>query len=159
MYIRYEYYKALYDPVNEKAFTRFSFDACRHIDRLTTGIDGVKKLKIAFPTDEDSAEAVKRCTAAVLNFLIRIDSLEKAALSANEYVQTENGLQKKVISSVTAGNESISFSSGDAKTVFDASLADTEVRSREIANIVREYLSGVTDANGVNLLYMGCYPV
>ena len=58
-----------------------------------------------------------------------------------------------------AGNESISFSFGDAKTLADVSAADISTRNQAISNIVYEFLSGVADANGVNLLYMGQYPL
>ena len=159
MYIQYEKYTQLYDPVDEKTFNRISYDACRHIDRLTTGIDGVNKLKTAFPTDENAAEAVKRCAAAVINFLIQVETLEKTASSMRGYTETANGLQGKVVSSVAAGNESVSFSSGDIKTLADVAVSDISARNKAISNIVYEYLSGVADANGVNLLYMGQYPV
>lgn len=159
MYITFKEYTALYGAVEENAFNRISYDACRHIDRLTTGIDGVKKLKTAFPTDEDAAEAVKRCTAAVINFLIQLDTLEKTAASGRGYTETANGLQGKVVSSVAAGNESVSFSSGDAKTLADVASSDISARNQAISNIVYEYLSGIADSNGVNLLYMGQYPL
>lgn len=159
MYIQREEYTQLYDPIDEKIFNRISYEACIHIDRLTTGIDGVKKLKTAFPTDEDAAEAVKRCTAAVINFLIQVDALEKTAASVRGYNETVNGLQGKVVSSVAAGNESVSFSSGDTKTLTDVAASDISIRNQAISNIVYEYLSGVADAKGVNLLYMGQYPV
>ena len=159
MYIQREEYTQLYDPIDEKTFNRISYDACRHIDRLTTGIDGVKKLKTAFPTDEDAAKAVKRCTAAVINFLIQLDALEKTASSVRGYTETSNGLQGKVVSSVAAGNESVSFSAGDTKTLADVSASDVSTRNQAISNIVYEYLSGIADSNGVNLLYMGQYPL
>lgn len=158
MYITFEEYTALYGTVEESDFNRISYNACRHIDRLTTGIDGVKKLKKAFPTDEDAAEAVKRCAAAVINFLIQLDALEKTAASARGYTETANGLRGKVVSSVAAGNESVSFSTEGTKTIADVSASDISTRNQAISNIVYEHLSGVADSNGVNLLYMGQYP-
>jgi hypothetical protein len=159
MYIGYKEYEQIYDPIDEKTFNRISYDACRHIDKITTGIDGVKKLKIAFPTNEDAAEAVKRCTAAVINFLSQLDTLEKTSASVRGYSETANGLQGKVVSSISAGNESVSFSSGDTKTLVDVSVSDISTRDQVISNIVYAYLSGVADSNGVNLLYMGQYPL
>ena len=38
-------------------------------------------------------------------------------------------------------------------------MADAAQKERTIREIVKEYLSGVADANGVNLLFMGVYPV
>lgn len=158
MYISYDEYAALYGSVD--CFDRLCYDACRHIDRLTTSVDGVKKLKVAFPADEDSAAAVKHCAARVINILAQIQSAESAAAQGCGYIQTENGLQSKVISSVSAGNETVSFSAGGTiKTVIDAASVDTVAREKLIRDTVREYLSGATDANGVNLLYMGPYPI
>ena len=158
MYITVDEYIALYDPVDRGTFNRLSFDACRYIDRHTTGIDGVKKLQKAFPVDEYSKTAVKHCAAAIVNFLIQIDAAEKNAAATRGYTETGNGFQGKVVSSVSAGNESISYSSGDAKTAVELALADTSAKNKVISDIVYDYLSGITDANGVNLLYMGSYP-
>ena len=62
-----------------------------------------------------------------------------------------------MISSVSAGNESISYSVGNA-TMIDKALSDPTVKEKLFRDTIREGLSGVTDANGVNLLYMGVYP-
>ena len=159
MYITLEEYASIYGSIDGQSFNRLAFDACRCIDRHTTGIDGVKKLKVAFPSDEDSAEAVKRCAAEIVNFLFQIQEAEKTASAGRGYQQTENGLRGKVVTSVSAGNESVSYSSGSFQsTAFDAAVADRSIRDRLIIRTVRDYLSGVSDANGVNLLYMGVYP-
>lgn len=159
MYIQYEEYTSLYDPIDQKLFNRLSYDACRYLDRLTTGVDGVKKLKVAFPVDEDSAKSVKHCAAKIVNILLQIQEAEQSVSMGRGYIQTENGLQGKVVSSVAAGNESISFSSGgNQKISIDAAVSDLSARDNLIFSTIREYLSGMTDANGVNLLYMGVYP-
>jgi hypothetical protein len=158
MYISFDEYTALYDPIEERDFNRLVFQACQAVDNLTTGVDGVKKLKVAFPVDEDSADAVKRCVASVTNLLYQIQEAEKSAFLARGYMETANGLQGKVVSSVSAGNESVSFASGGGSTSVDKAVTNIAERNRLIQSIVREYLSGVTDANGVNLLYMGVYP-
>ncbi|MBQ7767563.1 MAG: hypothetical protein IJ403_01620 [Oscillospiraceae bacterium] len=159
MYITFEEYATIYGSIDDGSFYRLAFDACRYIDRHTTGIDGVKKLKVAFPSDEDSAEAVKRCAAEIVNLLFQIQEAEKNASVGRGYLQTENGLQGKVVTSVSAGNESVSYSTGSFQsTEIDVAAADRSVRDRLISSTVRDYLSGVSDANGVNLLYMGVYP-
>lgn len=158
MYISYKEYTALYDYFDEKLFNRLAFDACRYIDRLTTGVDGVKKLKVAFPLNEDDAAAVKRCAAHIVNFLHQIHEAEKSASVGRGYEQTSNGLRGRVVSSVTAGSESVSYSAGTQKTAVDVAVESPAERERMIREMVREYLSGVADANGVNLLYMGRYP-
>ena len=159
MYISYEEYKTLYDDIEEKLFNRLAYDACREIDRLTAGADGVKKLRAYFPSDADAVDAVKRCAAHVTNFLAQIHEAEKSASMGRGLTQTANGLQGKIISSVSAGNESISYSTGAGKTAVDVAVADPETKENMIRNVVRKYLSGVADANGVNLLYLGRYPM
>lgn len=159
MYITYSEYAAFYEPIDERTFDFISYEAERVIDKMTTGIDGIKKLKVAFPTDEDSAEAVRRCTAKIINILYQIQEAEDSASVGRGYIQTENGLQGKVVSSVSAGNESISFSSGGTQaSAIDAAVSDLSARDTLISGTIREYLFGVQDANGVNLLYMGVYP-
>lgn len=159
MYITYSEYTALYDTIEEKVFIRLAYDACCHIDRQTTGVDGVKKLKVAFPADEDSAAAIKHCAANLVYILYQINEAEQSASAGRGYVQAENGMHGKVIASVSAGNESVSYSAGSsAKTTIDSAVSDMTARNDLIRNTVREYLSGISDANGVNLLYMGAYP-
>ena len=70
-YIDYEYYKSLYGEkaIQETDFNRFLWDAEREIDKATSGVDGVRKLQIAFPTSDYDAEAVKRCICALIEFL------------------------------------------------------------------------------------------
>ena len=159
MYITFDDYTSLYDTIEKRVFNNLAFDACRVMDIHTTGIDNVKKLKVAFPTDEDSSEVVKRCAAKMVNTLYQIRQAEVAAMESRGYESTEQGMRGKVISSVSAGNESISYATGNSSaTAIDAAVKDKTARDKLLADIVWEYLSGVTDANGVNLLYMGRYP-
>lgn len=158
MYLKYEDYQNLYDPMDEKTFNRLAFDACRYLDRLTAGIDGVKKLKVAFPVDEDAASAVKHCAAKIVNILFQIQEAETSASVGRGYEKTESGIRGKVVSSVSAGNESISYSSGSQITAIDAAVSDLAAREHLVFSTIRQYLSGVQDANGVSLLYMGVYP-
>lgn len=160
-YIEYKDYIRLYKSIPITDFDRLSWEACRKIDAATTGADGVKKLKYAFPTDEDNAEAVKRCACALVNTLYQIQQAEYSAKSTVGYTETENGLQPKVISSISAGNESVSFAVGsnlNTKTVIDKALSDKTMQNQIFNDTIHEYLSGISDANGVNLLFMGRYP-
>lgn len=157
MYITLEQYTQIYDAIDDKTFNRLCFDACRVMDIHTTGIDNVKKLKLFFPSDSDAAEAVKSCAAKLINLLHQIDKAEESAVGA--YENSEMGIRGKYIQSISAGNESISYTSGETgKTAVDKAVADKSNRDRLLADTVREYLSGVADDNGVNLLYIGKYP-
>lgn len=165
MYITLEEYTTYYndmdlEPMDEYLFRRLSMDACRYVDIHTTGIDNIKKLKIAFPTDENDAAAVKFCAAKVLHFLHQIHTAELSAMETRGYEATEQGMRGKVISSVTAGNESITYSAGTsaAALAVDAAVKDKTTKEKMVADMIWESLSGVADANGVNLLFMGRYP-
>ena len=159
MYITFEDYIRWYSPIDENIYERLAIEACRTKDKYTTGIDSVRKLKKAFPVDEDSAYAVKFTAAQLVNTLYQIYEAEQAANMSRGYIETENGLQRKIISRVEAGNEAISYMEGQGSTTaIDVAVKDTAAKRKMLFNIVRDGLSGVEDANGVNLLYMGVYP-
>ena len=159
MYVSFEEYIGMYDLIDGRVFNNLAYEACRVMDVHTTGIDNVKKLKRFFPTDDDSAEAVKRCAAKLVNTLYQIQQAEASAAMGRGYTQTDQGLRRQIISRVEAGNEAISYSeTKNANTEIDAAVADRTARDRLLAGIVWDYLRGIEDANGVNLLYVGMYP-
>lgn len=159
MYISFAQFTTLYDSIDENLFNRLAFDAERTIDNHTTGLDGVKKLRVAFPTAEYDAAAVMQCAGNVENLLHQIHEAEQTLNTARGYTETENGLRGNVISQIQSGSESISYSEAKHSTSsIDAAVADKTVRDKMIASTIREHLSGIKDANGVNLLYMGRYP-
>lgn len=164
-YIDYEYYKTLFGDkaIPEQDFNRLVWDACKRIDNATTGVDNIKKLKVAFPTEEDDIEAVKRCVCEILTIGYKIEQAEARVESSQGYIELEDGtVMNKQVASRSAGNESISYvtsTSTNTATLIDKCLADKGAQKQLYSDTIREYLSGVTDANGVNLLYMGIYPV
>ena len=161
-YIDYEYYKSLYgeEKMSELDFNRILWIAEREIDKATTGIDNVKKLKVAFPVDEDDAEVVKRCVVELVNFLYQLEEAEKNANSLYQLTERHDGtLQGKVVTSVSAGNETINFAVGKASdTALGNAVKGFQNREQTVHQLIRSYLSGVSDANGVNLLFVGKYP-
>lgn len=160
-YVDYGYYQALYGnkAIPDADFNRLSWEACRKLDVMTSGVDNVKKLKAAFPVNEDDAEAVRRCICKLIDAMSQIEKTADAINQGRGYVETVNGLQGKIVSSVSAGNESVSYSAGGRnETVIDKAIADKAAQDKLYADIITECLSGATDANGVNLLYMGRYP-
>ena len=162
-YADYEFYKTLYGEksISETDFNRLSWDASKRIDAATTTVDGIKKLKIAFPTDEDDSEAVKRCLCELINILYKLEQAEERVNASQGFVQREDGtVSSKLVSSVSAGNESISYSTNNisAATLIDKALSDKTVQEQLYRDTIAKYLSGVTDKNGINLLYAGRYP-
>ena len=162
MYIDYEYYKSLYGEkaIPEADFNRLLWDAEREIDKATSGVDGVKKLKVAFPTDEEDVETVKRCVCALVEFLKQIEDAERNANSAGQYTERADGsMQGKVVASVAAGNESITYAVGkSADTAISNAIKDLHSKDVAVYQFITSKLSGVSDANGVNLLFGGRYP-
>lgn len=161
-YVTYEYYKALYGDkaIAEADFNRLLWDAEREIDKATSGVDNVRKLKVAFPIDEEDAETVKRCVAELVGFLDRLETAERNASAVEQYTERADGsMQGKVVSSVSAGNESISYAVGkSADTTVSNAIKDLQSREAAIYQLITSKLSGVSDSNGVNLLYCGRYP-
>ena len=146
-YITEAKYEALYGPIETADFTRSAFDASRFMDAMTTGIDNVKKLKTAMPTGDD-AEVVEMCCAKLINLMKTIES-------ANGFVTREDGtVISKAVSSISSGSESMSFGG----SAVSAAASDISVRNTLFRDTVKAFLSGIEDANGVNLLYMGRYP-
>lgn len=149
-YLTYEEYVAYYPDADEATFKRLDFEAERILDYQTTGIDNVRKLKVAFPTDADDANIVKQCIIRMVNILQTLEELDSVAVGhAVQYGGTVN--------SVSSGSESISFGSGNGTALLEASKSP-EAKAQLLKNTIKLYLSGIEDANGVNLLYMGRYP-
>lgn len=158
-YVTYDYYKSIYgeDSMPETDFNRLSWEACRRVDTLT-----LNKLKFAFPTNEDDIEAVRRCVCKLIDIAGQIEAANKRVTEGQGYITDESGaLRGKVVSSVSSGSESISYTAKaeSGSTLIDAVLSDKAAQERLYRDTVREYLSLVPDSNGVNLLYAGIpYP-
>ena len=159
-YITYTDYKSLSGgDLDDVSFSRLEWEARKKLNYYTTGVDGIQKLKHAFPTDPDDVESVKRCMCEVVSVMNQIEAAERLAEAVRGYTETESGLQRKVISRVESGSEAISYMEGNGiSSVIDAAVSDNYAREKLFRDTIREYLSGVCDANGVNLLYLGAYP-
>lgn len=142
-YLKLEDYTAMYGVIEGTLFSRFSFEAEKIIDNHTTTLDGVKKLRVAFPTDPYSVECITHCMGILVYMM-------------SEMFVADNTETKK-IASVSSGSESISYVTGDS--LIDKMRTDIGERDKAFASLVKEYLSGVTDENGVPLLYRGAYPI
>ena len=160
MYISYDDYIEWYEPMERTLFKRLEMESRQLIDRHTTGMDNLRKLQRFFPTDEYDAAAVKFCAAKIINALYQILQAENTAEASRGYESTEHGLRGKIISSISAGNESISYATGGSAsaTAIEEATKDMTTRRKMLSQIVMDGLRGVRDANGVNLLYMGEYP-
>ena len=151
MYASYADYVSYFgEDISQQEFRRFANEADRAMDRATTGIDNVKKLKVAFP--QKDTDVVIFCACKIINCLKQIADIQ----ASTGFSEGTNGTTGKVIASISSGNESISYTSGD--TAITRAAVDVSEKSKLIADVIKSSFSGVTDANGVNLMYMGVYP-
>lgn len=146
MIVNYYLFTNLYgtDSVDQATFNRLSWNAEKVVKDAVTGVDGICKLDFAFPDTEADVEAVKRCVCALIDIMAKIDRAENDAQS------------NKVVKSVSAGNESISYDTNSG--LIGAVLKDKTAQSKLYTDTVKEYLRGSKDKNGVNLLFSGVYP-
>ena len=152
-----EFYSAHPELADKGVYDKCGMTAQRWIDRFTMGVDLVKKLAYAFPTNEDDAKAVKDCWIELCLTAWRIEEA-RSILEAG--VQTINGaIVPQLVSSISSGSESISFATnGAGDNQYVRCAKDNSAGLALASSIVREMLSGYKDANGVNLLYLGRYP-
>lgn len=160
MYITYDAYKTIYgdEDFTEADFNRLGFRAQRVLDDLTTGVDGVRKLAVAMPTEEYAKECVVRCLGELIHLSAQVEVTRNAGAAAKQAdgtVATSNA-----VTSVSSGAESMTFASGSAVSSAIREAAGSTAAERQLYTAtVREYLSGIDDANGVRLLFGGRYPV
>lgn len=158
MYATAEKFAQLYPSAPSGTYERFAWDAQKALDNITTTVDGVKKLRIAFPTDEDDAEAVQRAFCAVVDALRQIADAQAAATAASGYVQTEGGYVSGGIRSISAGGESITYGvDASAETDITRAAKSAAATKSYIRELIEGYLRGARDDNGINLLYSGAY--
>ena len=153
-YVTHEYFTSLYDQVDEKRFANLEWEARRIVDAHTTGVDNVRKLRVAFPVDEDDAEAVRRCMGKLIKLIMDIEDAEKGR---GLIERPDGSVSSGVVSSISSGSESISYAADGGRAI-DAAVSDISARNKLYSQTVRQMLSGVSDANGVSLLYVGVYP-
>lgn len=158
MYADFTYYTTEYGGKVLKSaddFNHFARKAERRLDAITGN-----KLQFAFPVKEKDVESVKDCLCELTEFLYQVDAYQTAAMdSVGVVAQADGTVKGKVVSSISSGSESISYStSGSANTSIMDAAKDKKVMDMQIYGIVQYELSGVPDANGVNLLFAGAYP-
>lgn len=155
MYADISYYMDEYaGNVFEDADTFRAYE--RRAERRIDSITGRKLLK-AFPEEEKDADAVRDCVCELAEFLYSVDRYQEASVSGMGAVQQEDGtMLGKVITSITSGSESRSYSvGGNVSTAVSEAAKDRKVLDITVYTIVCSCLSGVADANGVHLLFAG----
>lgn len=159
MYADFEYYKNEYGGnVFESAedMKRYERKADRILDAATGG-----KLEFAFPVEKKTIQAVKDCACELAEFAYQVDMYLSMAADGTGYTKQDDGnVRGKIVKSVSSGSESVTYTGADNTmgTTISEAAKDKKVRDIYEYSVVREYLTGLKDANGVMLLYAGDYP-
>ena len=111
------------------------------------------------PSDQRSNVRVQKAVCAVADVLYLIETVRKASIETVGTIKREDGsVTGKQIASLSSGSESISYvtgTNGTGKDIYSQAAMNKQVENVLIRQVATEYLQGVADANGVNLLYAG----
>ena len=161
-YTDFEFYATTYhgNVVPEADFPRIADRASDFLDIITFDrlIDGL-------PDDERANTKVQKAVCVVCDKLYQLELADKqanAAAMAGDSSGTSSGATSGVISSRSAGSESISYASlsdtaSGAKNwsaVYQAA-GDEQATNKLLYDTAKVYLTGVRDNEGAPLLYAG----
>ncbi|MCD8371792.1 MAG: hypothetical protein LUD27_00630 [Clostridia bacterium] len=148
-YTDYTFYSESYygDELTEDNAEKWLEKASDKLDALTFG-----RLTFAFPTVEAHAVKVKKAVCAIAEALYLVD-VQRKATSAQ---LAADGTYRGAVASVSSGKESVSYSvNGSSASVYAAAAASESALNTLISDIAVSYISGIPDANSINLLYAG----
>ena len=161
-YADFEFYTTTYhgNVVLESDFDRIADRASDFLDVIT-----FDRLADGLPADERAATKVQKAVCAICDKLYQLELADKQALSAavgGASSGGSGGVTSGVITSRSAGSESISYASpsemaNGAKTwsaVYQAA-GDEQATNKLLYDTAKVYLTGVRDSEGVPLLYAG----
>lgn len=154
-YTDYEFYKNKFygDTVPESDFLKYAERASDRIDQYT-----FDRLVDGLPENERVKTKVQKAVCAVADTMYQIDQIKKASMDTVGTIQKEDGtVVNKAVSSVSSGNESISYATGSniSGNVYAQASMDKKVENALLLNVATEYLAGATNDKGVCLLYAG----
>lgn len=161
-YTDFEFYATTYhgNVVPEADFPRIADRASDFLDVIT-----FDRLVDGLPSDERAATKVQKAVCAVSDHIYELELAQKqanAAAQAGGSSGASGGVKSGIISSRSAGSESISYASlsdtaSGAKNwsaVYQAA-GDETLTNNLLYSAARLYLTGVRDDKGVLLLYAG----
>ena len=154
-YTDYEFYKSKFygDTAPESDFLKYAERPSDRIDQYT-----FDRLVDGLPDDERVKTKVQKAVCAVADTMYQIDQIKKASMDAIGTIQREDGtVVNKTVSSISSGNESISYATGSniSDNVYAQASMDKKVENALLLNVATEYLAGATNDKGICLLYAG----
>lgn len=152
-YADYQFYTEKYygDTVPESEFPKYADRASDRIDMIT-----FDRLVDGLPDDERYQTKIKKAVCALADAIYQIDQVKKASMETVGTVVREDGtVTGKAVSSVSSGAESISYvtgTSGSNKDIYSQAAMDKKVENVLTRQIATDYLAGVVDKKGINVL-------
>lgn len=152
-YADYEFYKTSFfgATVPESDFMRFSERASDFIDMMT-----FDRLADGLPSDERHQKRIKKAVCTLADLMYQIDLAQKNAIAA------ASGTSTGVITSKSAGSESISYATpqqigASAKewSAVYAAAGDTQKTNDLLLKTALPLLMGVRTDDGIPVLYAG----
>ena len=161
-YADYDFYTKSFfgNVVPESDFIRLAERASDFLDTLT-----FDRLTDGLPTPEKYQKRIKKAVCAVAEIYYQLDLAQKQALAAASGASAAtdaNGTTTGIITSKSAGSESISYATaqqiGAAAKEWSAvysAAGDTKAANRRLCDSAMPYLTGVVTDDGTPLLYAG----
>ena len=154
-YTDYEFYKNEFygDTVPESDFLKYAERASDRIDQYT-----FDRLVNGLPKNERAKMKVQKAVCAVADEMYKVDQARNALMESIGTIQREDGtVINKTVSSISSGNESISYVTGSniSSNVYAQASMDKKVENALLLNVATEYLAGATNDKGICLLYAG----
>lgn len=135
MYLTWQEYTDLGGTLDFTAYPTYEFEARSLIDYWTFN---------RLQNEQNMPEAVKFCMYKLISLAVTQNNI----LSANPTLSNDNDA---AISSQSNDGVSISYNTMSASDVYQATKIDAD-------RLVKQYLSGVKNSLGHDLLYRGVYP-
>lgn len=153
-YTTYDFYKNTYYGTaiaTAEDFNRLESRACDKLDTMT-----FDRLVSGLPTDARAATKVQKAVCAVADKLNEIEQAEKTAQAGGFSTDESGNLVGKIVTEKSSGSEKISYSvTSSIKSAVLSAVGDIQAQNRLCYDTAREYLTGVTNDDGVLLLYAG----
>lgn len=161
-YADYDFYTKSFfgNVVPESDFIRLAERASDFLDTLT-----FDRLTDGLPTPEKYQKRIKKAVCAVAEIYYQLDLAQKQALAAASGASAAtdaNGTTTGIITSKSAGSESISYATaqqiGAAAKEWSAvysAAGDTKAANRLLSDAAMPYLIGVVTDGGVPIIYAG----
>lgn len=128
--------------------------ASMEIDNMTFG-----RLRKGLPEDPYYQDKIRSAVCETADLLYSYNVADNLAMQALKKMNSKD-ISEKGIKSISDGTESVTYNTGSdlasqAKAMFPELASTREERSKAVSHVIRRYLAGIPDTEGINLLYAG----